>query len=326
MAIELRLIRHALAVGQHGNFARAAEAMQMTQPSLSRSIASLEAALGVPLFDRGAKGVTPTAFGRVLLDHGDTVLQREADLRREIGLLAGLEQGALAVGAGPFLAESQAARAVARLIRGHPRLQIKCVATDPTDLPSEVLAGRFDLALTAATGLERDQRLVVEMLPRLRIYLACRSGHPLTQERSPSLARALDFPLVAPVLRADHALLAASRGGTRPPRGIEGGLFVPQIQVNSMTTARLVACESDALVPGTAAMFADDVAAGRLVRLDVDAPALRTDPGLIYLRGRTLSPAARAFIEAVRAVAAEDAAVDVALRVAVPLRRKGRGG
>jgi DNA-binding transcriptional LysR family regulator len=42
MVIELRLIRHALAVGRHGNFARAAEALHLTQPSLSRSIATLE--------------------------------------------------------------------------------------------------------------------------------------------------------------------------------------------------------------------------------------------------------------------------------------------
>ncbi len=93
MTIELRLIRYAVALGEHGNYARAAEALKITQPSLSRSIASLEAELGVPLFDRGPKGAVPTAFGRVLIDCGDDVMQREAHLRREIALLAGLEQG-----------------------------------------------------------------------------------------------------------------------------------------------------------------------------------------------------------------------------------------
>lgn len=55
MIIELRLIRHALALGKHGNFARAAEALHLTQPSLSRSIAALEQALDVPLFDRAPR-------------------------------------------------------------------------------------------------------------------------------------------------------------------------------------------------------------------------------------------------------------------------------
>ncbi len=119
MTIELRLIRYAVALGEHGNYARAAEALKITQPSLSRSIASLEAELGVPLFDRGPKGAVPTAFGRVLIDCGDDVMQREAHLRREIALLAGLEQGSLSVGAGPFLAESSAARATAQSCRNH---------------------------------------------------------------------------------------------------------------------------------------------------------------------------------------------------------------
>lgn len=323
MTIELRLIRYALALGEHGNYARAAEALNITQPSLSRSIASLEAALGVTLFDRGPKGAVPTAFGRVLIDCGNGVMQREAHLRREIALLAGMEQGSLSVGAGPFLAESSAARAIARVAMSHPRLRIKCVSGDPADVLREVLAERLDLGVTASTGLDLDHRLVVEALPRQRIYLACRPGHPLTQGSAPTLAQALAFPLVSMVLRAQHARLAATHDGTQPPAGLDAGQFVPQIQVNSMTTARLIARESNALVPGSAAILADDVAAGRLVRLDVDAPALRTDPGVFHLRGRTLAPAAAVFIAALRAVEAEVAAADAAVPVKRTRQRSG---
>lgn len=323
MTIELRLIRYVLALGELGNFARAAEALKIAQPSLSRGIASLEAQLGVSLFDRGPKGVAPTAFGRVLLDGGDGVLQREAHLRREIDMLAGLEQGSLTVGAGPFMAESSAARAIARLSMAHPRLRIRCVSADPADVLREVLAERFDLGVAAATGLQQDERLVVEMLPRQRIYFACRPGHPLTQEASPSLARALAFPLVTMALRAEHAMLAATRDGTTAPQGLDAGHFVPQIQVNTMTAARLIARESDALVPGSAALLAEDVAAGSLVRLDVDAPAMRTDPGVFYLRGRTLAPAARAFIDIWRGIEAESATADTPPRAGKPRPRGG---
>ena len=54
-------------------------------------------------------------------------------------------------------------------------------------------------------------------------------------------------------------------------------------------------------------MLADDVAAGRLVRLACSAPAMRTNNGLLYLRERTLSPAARVFIQALKQVEAEAA-------------------
>lgn len=312
MVIELRLMRYAQALGQHGNFARAAEALQLTQPSLSRGIAALESALGVPLFDRTTKGVTPTAFGRVLLERGDGVLQGEAALRREIDLMAGLEQGALAVGAGPYMSEASVARAIARVSAAHPRLRIRCVSADPVEVLREVLAEHLDVGVAAATGLDTDERLAVEMLPPLRLYMACRPGHPLTKEKSPSMARVLDFPLVTTLLRANHAALAATHGGATPPRGLAAGHFAPQIQVNSIAAARLIARESDAVVPATAAILADDVAAGRLVRLAADAPAMRTDAGVFYLRGRSLAPAARVFIETLRTVEAEAQAADLA--------------
>jgi DNA-binding transcriptional LysR family regulator len=80
---------------------------------------------------------------------------------------------------------------------------------------------------------------------------------------------------------------------------------VPPVLVNSVALARVIAQESDMLVPGTVAMLADDLARGRLVRLNCSAPAMRTNDGMLYLRDRSLSPAARAFIATLRQVEAE---------------------
>jgi DNA-binding transcriptional LysR family regulator len=314
MAIELRLIQHALAVGRHGSFARAAEALQITQPSLSRSIAALEAALGVPLFDRTSMGVTPTTFGRIVLERGDMVLKREADLRREIGLLAGLETGSLRVSAGPYINETSVARAIGRVAAAHPRLRIECKSADPSDVVRQVLDERVDVGVTNAAGLDREPRLAVLPLPAQRGYLACRPGHPLTHEAAPTLARALQFPLVTTRLRGEQAALARQMGRQTTADDAYGEDYVPQVLVNSIAAARLIAQESDMLVPGTAAMLADDVAAGRLVRLECTAPPMRTNNGLIHLRQRTLSPAARAFIEALRKAEAQAQSADIAPR------------
>ena len=298
MTIELRLIRHALAVGRYGNFARAAEALHLTQPSLSRSIASLESALGVTLFDRTTKGVTPTASGRVLLKRGQEVLDREAALCREIGQLEGLESGTLVIAAGPYPAETQVAEAVARVARAHPRLRIECRALEPLQVVSDVLTERADVGISTVDGLEHEPRLVVEPLPQRRAYIACRPGHPLTLEPALTLERVLQFPLVSTVLRGAQA--AASHQGS----GAEGD-YVPHVLVNSVAVAKVIARGSDLLVPGSAATLADEVAAGRLVILDVDAPAMRTRYGLYYLRERALAPAARVFVDTLHRVEAE---------------------
>ena len=67
----LRFIPYAIALGQHRNFARTAEALHMSQPHLSRRIAALERSLGVPLFDRTRAGAIPTVFGRALIARGE---------------------------------------------------------------------------------------------------------------------------------------------------------------------------------------------------------------------------------------------------------------
>jgi DNA-binding transcriptional LysR family regulator len=100
----------------------------------------------------------------------------------------------------------------------------------------------------------RDGRLIVEPLLVQRLYFACRPDHPLTEEASPTIERALEFPLVAALLRGEHAVLATGDA--------KAGDFTPQILVNSTSLSRLIARECDVLFPATAAMIADDVAAG----------------------------------------------------------------
>ena len=307
---ELRLIRLAIALGRHGNFARAAEEMNTSQPNLTRGIAALERSLGVPLFDRTRKGAIPTVFGRVLLERGESLLRDDADLRREIQLLAGLEAGSVAIGAGAFAGEISVPKAIARVVRAHPRLRIRFIVADPDQVVQDVLAGRIDVGVASTIGLEGDARFVVETLPPLRVYLACRPDHPLVRETRPSLARALEFPLATTQLRGAQAALA-SRAGATPVRKGLAAAFDPQIVVNSLSHARLIARDSDALFPATAALLAEDVAAGRLVRLDCRVPEMRTTYGVLYLRGRTLAPAAKMFIETLRAVEAEARQSDV---------------
>jgi|APFre7841882724_1041349.scaffolds.fasta_scaffold10338_2 DNA-binding transcriptional LysR family regulator len=305
MPVELRLLHHALAVGQHRNFARAAVALGLAQPSVSRSVAALEKALGVQLFDRTSKGVVPTTFGGVLMELGASVMQREADLRQTIRALAGLDDGTLTVSAGPYRADLTVATAVGRLARAHPRLQVRLVVADPTEVVRDVLAERVEVGVAGLEGLNQEPRLVTERLPDHRFYFACRRGHPLTKEQPLTFAGILKYPLVTTVLRGDVAAVFSSRGArtVAGPRGIHES--TPQILVNSVAIGLGIIRECDAVFPATAESLAEDLAAGRLVVLDFDAPVLRPSAFVFHLRDRTLSPAARAFLEILRAVEAE---------------------
>ena len=302
---ELRLIRLAIALGEHRHFARTAEALNLTQPSLTRGIAELERSLGVQLFDRTRGGVIPTIFGRLLLERGEALLRSEATLRREIQLLAGVESGSLTMSAGPYPSEISVATAVARLINAHPRLAIDCRITDPDQAIQEVLTERAEVGIAQMSGAKPEARLVVEEMPPQRVYLACRPGHPLIAEGRPTFAQALEFPIAISVVRGAPAAAIHRRDAYVNVGDEAVPDFVSRVLVNSSVLGRLIARESDALCVGTSAQLADDVATGRLVRLEIDGPTLQTYYSVFYLRDRSLAPAARAFIDTLHTVEAE---------------------
>src|SRR5664279_5810034 len=79
MDFEIRLLRYALALAQHRNFARAARSLKITQPGLSRSIQSLERAAGVQIFIRGAGAIEVTDAGEVFLEYAREVMSHSSD-------------------------------------------------------------------------------------------------------------------------------------------------------------------------------------------------------------------------------------------------------
>jgi DNA-binding transcriptional LysR family regulator len=298
----LQMYRQALVLAQHGNYARAAEALGIAQPNLTRAIAALERALGVRLFDRGRSGAVLTAFGRVFVERASDLLRSDAELRRELQLLAALATGTLTIACGPYAAEAAVADAIARLLAAHPKLRVDCAVMAPDRVLAEVLAGHADVGVATGEGLAAHPELQVEQFASLRVHLACRPGHPLTRERALTLPRVLQYPLATSRLKGSDALQVMP--GFEPaavPRGTVPEL-VPPIVINSLAMGRQIARGSDAIVPGLRVQLADDVAAGRLVLLDIDAASLRTAHAAFHRRDRPLAPAAQLFLQHLRAL------------------------
>lgn len=99
---DLRQFRHFVALAEHGHYARAAEAVNLSQPALSRSIQALEGQLGCTLVERGSRGVALTAHGRLVLEHARRLLAGHRALHNAVSQLANLDSGELCLGGGPF--------------------------------------------------------------------------------------------------------------------------------------------------------------------------------------------------------------------------------
>jgi DNA-binding transcriptional LysR family regulator len=304
MAIDLRLIEHAIALAHHRSYARAAKALHVSQPTLSRSIAGLEDSLGARLFDRGRGGVETTVFGRLLLERGAVLLADASALQREIQQLADLEAGELVVGAGPFSAAISVGRAMTHLLAKHPQLRARVTCFDPDQVVRDVLAGRCDLGVADLGTSIRDARLHHEPLPSHPIYLFVRPDHPLAGRDGLRLADVLAFPVVGSRVRGAIAarLPAEVPAGHFDP---DTGDFLPSITVDSVDLGRRIAASTAAILPAVLGMVEADLREERLVQLAFHEPWIQTSYGFFWRRDRTPSPAMRAFVEQLQVVESE---------------------
>jgi DNA-binding transcriptional LysR family regulator len=156
-------------------------------------------------------------------------------------------------------------------------------------------------------------------MPRHEFVVAGRPSHPLVGRAGLRLAEVLAFPVASTLIVNEAVTAAVASGGASDLLDADHGELIPAIHVNSYALARQIACDTDALVPGTARMLAPELSAGRLVLLDFHMPGLRTNYALIHRQDRSLSPAALAFIDLVRAVEAEVVATE--MHAGTPARR-----
>src|SRR5262250_332312 len=125
--LKLQDLHILMTVVQAGSMGKAAERLNSVQPSISRSIAELEHALGVRLLDRRRQGVEPTEYGRALLDCGVAVFDELRQGVKNIEFLADPTSGEVRIGCNPYLAASFVAAVVDRLSRRFPRIVIHLV-------------------------------------------------------------------------------------------------------------------------------------------------------------------------------------------------------
>jgi DNA-binding transcriptional LysR family regulator len=303
--LDLRLLHQALVLERHRNFARAAEALHLTQPALSRSIAGLEAVLGERLFDRTHQGVEATAFGRMLLSRARGLVDDAAELERDFQLFRGVHIGTLAVGAAIFPAALSVGQAAGALMGRHPRLNIELSTSDLRTLLDQVLQRKLDLGVMELSMVEGETLLATEALPEHPGCFFCRAGHPLAQLPRPSLKQVLAYPYVGPRLpqRIARDFLQQVKVGRIDA---DSGDYLPPVKVDTVAVAIEVVLHSDAV---GLAPLAPEVRAGRLLALPLRPDWMHTRYGFVYLRDRQLSPAASAFMAEVRAVEAGLAAV-----------------
>ena len=195
--MDLRSLRHATALAEEGNYARAALRLNITQPALSRSIQALEAEVGLKLFDRNRSGVTPTAAGELVIAEGTRLLHDQRSLERQLVDMRTGELGDVSVGFGPLAASIIMPRLLIDLASNHPRLTVK-TEVQAADLLLEHLESRRLDFFVAVDGLVRPSAILsIEPLGSVPVALMVRRGHALAGASEVNLADMRRYPIIS---------------------------------------------------------------------------------------------------------------------------------
>src|SRR5215204_3404374 len=147
------------AVVQAGSMNKAAAALNMTQPAVSRSVAELERTVGVSLLDRNPRGVEPTAFGRALLNRGTAVFDDLRQALKNIEFLADPTAGEVRVGCSSILATSFVSAVIERLSRRYPKIIFHYVIASIEVLHRQLSQRNVDVVIAQRLGPIADERL-----------------------------------------------------------------------------------------------------------------------------------------------------------------------
>src|SRR5260370_40230580 len=145
--MEIHQLAYFESVSRHLHFTRAAEELNVAQPSVSQQIRKLETELGAPLFHRMKRRVALTEAGETFLPHARAVLQRLDEARLEVQELSGLRKGTLAVGAPPSVGTHLLPRALASFSKRHPGIALTFREAGSPTLITQLEHGELDLAI-----------------------------------------------------------------------------------------------------------------------------------------------------------------------------------
>ena len=147
--VTIRQLRYVDALARQGHFGRAAEVCAVSQPALSMQVRDLEAALGAPIFERGARQVRLTAFGEGFVQRAREILRAVDELGEMARASHGTLSGPLRIGVIPTVAPYLLPRLAGELTRRYPGLDLRLRETVTPRLIEELSDGRLDTAIVA---------------------------------------------------------------------------------------------------------------------------------------------------------------------------------
>lgn len=277
---------------------RAAEAANMTQPAASKLLAEMEDLLGVPLFERHARGVEPTWYGQVLIRRARSALSEIGRAQDEIAALRSGRTGQAAIGTVVNPGTNLVPQAVAALKRDFPDILIRIEMDYSRPLVAKLLDGQLDIVVGRIMGAEGSSELEFEPLADEPHSVIVRASHPLAGRKRVGYGDLVEYGWIMP---PDGSVLRSRLDAVF----LEHGLVPPQniVETTSLPVTIHLLRHSDMLTALPAESVAPYLQTGQMLVLPIALDVRMEFFGIIRRRDQLLSPGAERVLEALRLTA-----------------------
>lgn len=283
--MELRQLRYFLSVAETEHLTQSAQALFVTQSTLSHGLRQLEDELGVVLFDRVGRGLRLSQSGQAFRGYVGRALQELEAGRMELARISGLQAGTLTVGVIPTFLDTLVPPAAASFSAQYPGVRISIRDLRADLIEEQLVAGQLDVGVAFHPVARED--IATEHLFTEQLQLLVTTGHRLARRRSLPMRQLQGVALcLLPRSFATRRLLDEC---------FRTAGVAPDVRVEMESVSALVgACESGQLatiVPERAAARATHL---RAIALTEPQPARHA--GVLWRKGGSRSVAAQAFI------------------------------
>jgi len=293
--MDLRQLRHFIAVADCGTFLAASEALNLTQPALTRSIKTLEDQLQSALFTRQARGVVLTDAGTALIHHARLMLHQAEAAREDVTAITRGRAGQLSIGLAPMFSMTVIDKVLIAMNEQFPDLRFSVTTALVTDLLRELADASLDVVLAniPAGPLPRD--IVHEVLFETRSYVLAGAAHPLAQKSKIAVSdlRAATWATVRQQSQADALGDMLSEGLGAP--------ITPTLETNSLQLLRTILLSGQFVSVLAEHWLRDDLKTGRIVRLNVAGTPITRPAGVLMRRKPSRQASVSLFVEQARA-------------------------
>jgi len=294
--MDLRHYEHIVALAEHKNFRKAAEAIHISTPALTKSIQKSEEFFNVKLFDRTHSGAIPTPFGETVVRKARMLLKDAVDITSDVKSLIKMETGHVMVGCGIYAAEALMGNALVQFMAKYPGVRVKVKITTLDDMIQMLTNKEIDFFVAVyPENLKFSKMVSVTDLASEDLVWYCRPGHPLLKKKKVALSDLAAFPFICPTLTQPlhEWLLKVFKGS--PPVKLDGTLD-PHLQCNDFGIIKKTVANSDGVGFFLRSGLSEEIRSGNLRELRIKTDVSLSAVGIVSLGNRTLPLAAERFI------------------------------